>query len=190
VAGALSLSTLAALHGSYPALYARLTGRALPLVILAAASGLAVLILLSVGRLTGVRVVAALGVAAVIWGWGVAQYPVVLPATRITLASAGAPHSTLVAVVVVFIAAVLLIGPSFALLFLLQGRRLLRAEHAHGALSTGPSAASHPRGEHEPAPRRPAGGPSVGGRTPAEGVAAAVAFVRALASRHRNRRKS
>jgi cytochrome bd ubiquinol oxidase subunit II len=190
VAGALSLGTLAALHGSNPALYAHLTGRALPLVVVAAVCGLAVLILLSFGRLTGLRIVAALGVAAVIWGWGVAQYPVLLPGTRITLASAGAPHSTLVAVVVVFIAAVLLIGPSFALLFLLQGRRLLQAEHAHGALSTGPAAASHPAGGYMATPDRSSGAPSAGGRMATVGLAAAVAFVRALASRHRNRRKS
>jgi cytochrome bd ubiquinol oxidase subunit II len=77
-----------------------------------------------------VRVIAALGVAAVIWGWGVAQYPVLLPGTTITLSNAGAPHSTLVAVIVVFIAAVVLIGPSFALLFSLQGRRLLHSPEA------------------------------------------------------------
>src|SRR5690242_434737 len=40
VAGALSLAALAALHGSNPTLYARLTGRALPLVILAGVCGL------------------------------------------------------------------------------------------------------------------------------------------------------
>ena len=45
VAGALSLALLAELHGSNRALYDRLTGRALPLVILAAVCGLAVLAL-------------------------------------------------------------------------------------------------------------------------------------------------
>ena len=126
VAGALSLAALAELHGSNPALYARLTGRALPLVALAAACGLAVLILLAVGRLTGVRVIAALGVAAVVWGWGVAQYPVLLPGTGVTLSNAGAPTDTLVAIVVLFIVAALLIGPAFIVLYALQSRRLLR----------------------------------------------------------------
>jgi len=130
VAGALSLAALAALHGSDPALYARLTGRALPLVILAGVCGLAVLALLIAGRITGVRIagvriVAALGVAAVVWGWGVAQYPVLLPGTAVTLTNAGAPHATLVALIVLFIAAAAIIGPAFALLFTLQSRRLL-----------------------------------------------------------------
>ena len=61
--------------------------------------------------------IAALGVAAVVWGWGVAQYPVLLPGTTVTLSNAGAPQSTMVAIVVLFIVAVVLIGPSFALLF-------------------------------------------------------------------------
>ena len=132
VAGALSLATLAELNTSSPALYARLTGRALPLVIIAGVCGLAVVALLAAGRrgpgrhsLT--RVIAALGVAAVVWGWGVAQYPVLLPGTPVTLANAGAPHATLVALIAVFIAAVLLVGPSFALLFSMQSRRLLGA---------------------------------------------------------------
>ena len=75
----------------------------------------------------GVRVIAALGVAAVVWGWGVAQYPVLLPGTTVTLSNAGAPDSTLVALVVLFIVAVVLVGPSFVLLYSLANRRLLQA---------------------------------------------------------------
>jgi len=139
IAGALSLATLAELHTAAPALYARLTGRALPLVIIAGVCGLAVVALLAAGRRgpawhTLTRVIAALGVAAVVWGWGVARYPVLLPGTPVTLANAGAPHATLVALIVVAIAAALLVGPSFALLFSLQSRRLLGTGE-HGALT-------------------------------------------------------
>jgi cytochrome bd ubiquinol oxidase subunit II len=128
VAGALSLAALLELQNSNPALYARLTSRALPLVILAGACGLAVLALLTAGRPRGIRAIAALGVAAVVWGWGVAQYPVLLPGTAVTLTNAGAPDSTLVAIVVLFIAAVILVGPSFGLLYILQSRRVLGAD--------------------------------------------------------------
>jgi cytochrome d ubiquinol oxidase subunit II len=69
-------------------------------------------------------------VAAVVWGWGVAQYPVLLPGTAVTLTNAGAPQATLVALVVWSVVVVLVIGPSFALLFALQGRRLLHADEA------------------------------------------------------------
>jgi cytochrome bd ubiquinol oxidase subunit II len=139
VAGALSLAILAELNTSAPALYARLTGRALPLVVIAGVCGLAVVALLAAGRRgpgwqTLTRVIAALGVAAVVWGWGVARYPVLLPGTPVTLANAGAPHATLVALIVVAAAAVLLVVPSFALLFSLQSRRLLGTGE-HGTLT-------------------------------------------------------
>ena len=157
VTGALSLATLAELHGSDPALYGRLTGRALPLVIAAGLCGLAVLALLAAGRPRGVRVLAAAGVAAVIWGWGVAQYPVLLPGTDVTLSNAGAPHSTLVAVVVVFVAAVLIVGPSFALLFSMQGRRLLRADDDSGAaLALRPPPSAGPLARPRPTEAPPA----------------------------------
>ncbi len=159
VAGALSLATLAELHGSNPALYGRLTGRALPLVVLAGVCGLTVLILLTAGRLRGVRVLAALGVAAVIWGWGVAQYPVLLPGTNVTLTNAGATQVTFVALVVVAIAAVILVVPSFALLFTLQGRRMLGGDEqgtppaAGSRRNTGLPSAAHsgpPSPNHRP----------------------------------------
>ena len=142
MAGALSLAALAPLHGSNPALYGRLTGQALPLVILAGVCGLAVLALLAIRRFTVVRSIAALGVAAVVWGWGVAQYPVLLPGTAVTLTSAGAPPATLDALVVLFVIAVLLIGPSFALLYILQGRRLLGGEPAPAASTVKPANAT------------------------------------------------
>ncbi|HTU78986.1 MAG TPA: cytochrome d ubiquinol oxidase subunit II [Solirubrobacteraceae bacterium] len=134
LAGALSLAALAELRHSDHALFHQLTGRALALVLLAGACGLGVLALLALartrglralGRARGLRALAALGVAAVIWGWGVAQKPALLPRTGLTLADGAAPHGTLVALVGVFIAAVLLVGPSLMLLFWLHGRRLL-----------------------------------------------------------------
>jgi cytochrome d ubiquinol oxidase subunit II len=127
VAGALSLALLAELQSSNRLLYDRLTGRALPLVIVAALCGLITVALLNLRRLRlkEIRLVAALGVAAVIWGWGVAQYPVLLPGTAVTLSTAGAPPSTLDAIFVVFLIAVALLGPSFVLLYALQSRRLL-----------------------------------------------------------------
>jgi cytochrome d ubiquinol oxidase subunit II len=127
-AGALSLATLAVFHDSEVELYRGLTGRALPLVALAAACGVAVLALLARGRSRGLRVLSALGVAAVVWGWGVAQYPTLLPGTGLTLANGSAPHGTLVGVIVVFLAAVALVGPGFLLLYWLHGRQLLDAE--------------------------------------------------------------
>ena len=153
VTGALSLATLAELHSSNAALYGRLTGRALPLVIAAGLCGLAVLALLTAGRPGGIRVIAAAGVAAVIWGWGVAQYPVLLPGTAVTLSNAGAPHTTLVAIVVLFVVAVVIVGPSFALLFSLQHRCLLHTDDVGMVLATAP--ARQPLPPAEPLARPP-----------------------------------
>jgi cytochrome bd ubiquinol oxidase subunit II len=125
LAGALSLATLAELHHSNHALYHGLTGRALPLLILGAACGLVVLALLALGRSTALRPLSGIGVAAVVWGWGVGQYPTLLPGTGLTLANGSAPHATLVMLVAVFAAAGLLVVPGFLLLFRLHGRQML-----------------------------------------------------------------
>jgi cytochrome d ubiquinol oxidase subunit II len=172
IAGALSLGTLAELRSSNRALYDHLTGRALPLVILAGLCGLIVLTQLTVTRRTGVRAIAALGVAAVIWGWGVAQYPVLLPGTSVTLSNAGAPDSTLVGLIVVFIAAVVLIGPSFLLLFTMQGRHLLSADE--DPLTAGPP-------PPPPTPPRlpPPSAEPAGSRRAALGLVAVATLIRA-----------
>jgi cytochrome d ubiquinol oxidase subunit II len=181
VTGALSLATLLELRGSDQALFSPLTGRALPLVILAGLTGLAVLALLAAGRPRGIRVLAALGVAAVVWGWGVAQYPVLLPGTTVTLSNAGAPHATLVALVVLFAAIVLLVGPSFALLFALQGRQILRDGGELAPAAGLPGGALPPAGP----PRGPAGRAGPGSRVVALGLIAAGAVIRVISRRDR-----
>lgn len=128
VAGALSLATLAEVRHSDRLLFHRLTGPALPLVVMAAVCGLAVLALLAARQRLGLRVLSAVGVACVVWAWGVAQYPTLLPGTPLTLGNGSAPHATLVAMVAIFVAAVVLVGPALLFLFSLQHRRLLEAE--------------------------------------------------------------
>ncbi|HEX4220185.1 MAG TPA: cytochrome d ubiquinol oxidase subunit II [Acidimicrobiales bacterium] len=186
VAGALSLALLAELHSSSHGLYSHLTGRALPLVIVAGLCGLAVLALLSrSARLGPARVVAALGVAAVIWGWGVAQYPTLLPGTGLTLDNAAAPHSVLVALVILFIVVVVIIGPSFALLFSLQSRRVLQyVGQAALAGPTGPAPETERSGLVPPG--QPSSRPRPGLKDSVEG-AAMIALVLFLRRRRRGR---
>lgn len=86
-AGTLSLATLLELHSSRKTIFSGLAGRALPLVIIAATCGTAVLAMLTSGRPRGVRELASLGFAALVWGWGVAQYPTLLPGTSVTSAT-------------------------------------------------------------------------------------------------------
>ena len=79
-----------------------------------------------------------------------AQYPVLLPGTAVTLANAGAPQATLVALVVLSVVVVLVIGPSFALLFALQGRRLLHADEAEALPAVTSAGHTQPPADQSP----------------------------------------
>jgi cytochrome d ubiquinol oxidase subunit II len=120
IAGTLAAAGLAVLHTDAPGLFAGLTGRALPLVACSAAAGLASLALLGYRRFTLARVTAALAVTAVLWAWGVAQYPHLLPGLTVGQAAAG--HATLQATTISMAAGILLLLPSLAWLFLLFQR--------------------------------------------------------------------
>ena len=84
-------------------------------------AGAAVLVLLALDRIRLIRLLAALAVTAVIWGWALAQYPLLLP-PRLTIHDAAAPAGAEVTELVVVAIIVVLVGPSFALLFSLAQR--------------------------------------------------------------------
>jgi cytochrome d ubiquinol oxidase subunit II len=126
--GALSLAALLELRAANGPLFDRLTGAALPLVIVAGVCGVVVQAGLASRRLRGLRAVAWLGVAAVVWGWGIAQYPAVLPGTDLTVGNAGAPAATLATLLVVTAFALVVLPPSFLFLFRLQGRQMLGSD--------------------------------------------------------------
>ena len=75
----------------------------------------------AVGRPGWCRTLAGLAVAALVVGWGTAQYPVLL-GTHASLDEAAAPEPSLVALTVVFVIAGLLVVPSLALLYVLAQR--------------------------------------------------------------------
>ncbi|MFL5957893.1 MAG: cytochrome d ubiquinol oxidase subunit II, partial [Solirubrobacterales bacterium] len=68
--------------------------------------------------------VAALAVASVVWAWGVAQHPYMLPKT-LTVDQAAASNDTMVALLVIFGFALAIIGPALGLLFALSQRSAL-----------------------------------------------------------------
>jgi cytochrome bd ubiquinol oxidase subunit II len=129
VTGALAGATFAELSSSAPHVFAGLTGRSLPLVAVSIAAGMAVLGMLWLRwyHTAVLRLTAALAVAAVVFGWGLAQYPYLFP-TSLPLAAGSAPIATLVTEFVVAGLAILLVAPGFVLLYFLQQRRLLTAE--------------------------------------------------------------
>src|SRR5439155_15525669 len=75
------------------------------------------------------RPIAMLAVATVVIGWGVAQWPYILP-TSLRVSDAAAPDGTLGAMLLVFVLAALLILPSLAWLYSLDQRSALGAEGA------------------------------------------------------------
>ncbi len=127
VAGGLALVGYLVLAGDATHLHEHLGDRAFPLVIGSALAGLIALALLFRGSVRAARGFAVAAVASVVWGWGVAQWPYLLP-TSLTIEAGAAPHGTLVALVVVTVAAVVLIGPSLVLLYVLDQRNALELD--------------------------------------------------------------
>ena len=116
LAGALALAGIVVVRGDARPLFEELvSGRALPAVIVSALAGLATLALVYRRRFEAARYSAALAVAAVVAGWGLAQWPTILPGLDIR--HAAAPHDTLVAVVVAVLGGGAIVFPSLALLF-------------------------------------------------------------------------
>src|SRR5207302_5708591 len=120
-AGLLAAAGLAALHEDARTVYDGLTSSGLALVIASVLCGLAALGALVRGSATWPRPFAVAAVAAVVWGWGVAQHPYLLP-TSLKIDAAAAPNATLVSLAVVLGVAVLVVVPALALLYTLHQR--------------------------------------------------------------------
>jgi cytochrome d ubiquinol oxidase subunit II len=130
-AGAIALAGVFVLHSDARYVYDRLTDQALPLMILSALCGSGVIVLLVRGARRGLRPLAVGAVAGVVWGWGVAQFPYLLPET-LKISDAAAPSATLTAVLIVFGLAVLLVVPALGLLYTLSQRSMLLEGESEG----------------------------------------------------------
>jgi cytochrome bd ubiquinol oxidase subunit II len=138
LAGACAIAGLFALHAEARYVFDRLTSQGLPLVLVSVICGLGLLALLlgpagrddpdrrHAGRRL-LRPLAGGAVIAVIWGWGVAQFPYLLP-TSLKIGEAAAPGPTLTTIFIVFGAAAVLVLPSLGLLYTLSQRDLLEHE--------------------------------------------------------------
>jgi cytochrome d ubiquinol oxidase subunit II len=121
VAGALAVLALPVLAHDAPGLAADLVAGAPALVVLSAAGGLGSIAALAARRYRTARGLAALAVGAVVAGWGVAQYPVLVP-PGLTVAQAAAPAQTLPVTLGVLLAGFAVTLPALALLFAVFGR--------------------------------------------------------------------
>jgi cytochrome bd ubiquinol oxidase subunit II len=126
-AGVIAFAGIIVFHSDAHYLFDGLTSRALPLVIASALCGVGSLILLVRNATRGARILSIGAVATVMIGWGVAQWPYILP-TSLKVSQAAAPSGTLDAILVVFIAAAIIILPALGLLYTLDQKSLLAGE--------------------------------------------------------------
>ena len=125
--GAIAVVGIFVLREDATYVYDRLTSEALPLVIASAIFGIGALVAIRRGARLGARPLAVGAVVAVIWGWGVAQFPYLLP-TSLTISDGAGTGPTLTMVIVVFIVAALLVLPALGLLYTLTQRSLLQSD--------------------------------------------------------------
>jgi cytochrome d ubiquinol oxidase subunit II len=120
VTGLLVLAAIVPITRDAATLGEELTGRAAPLIAASAVAGTATLVLLARRRHGLARVTAAGAVAAVVVGWGVAQYPWLLTDEVTIAAAAGAPATLRALLIAVALAGVLVIPALAYLLKLTQ----------------------------------------------------------------------
>ena len=129
VAGVVAFAGIFVLRADARYLFDGLTSRALPLVIISAVCGLGSLWMLRRGSNKIARPLAIGAVASIVIGWGVAQWPYILPET-LKVSQAAAPDATLETILVVFVVAAVTILPSLGLLYYLDQRGELASEGA------------------------------------------------------------
>jgi cytochrome bd ubiquinol oxidase subunit II len=126
-AGVVAVAGIFVLHSDARYIYDGLVGEGLPLVLASGAFGVFALVLIRRRASRGIRPLAVGAVVAVIWGWGAAQYPYLLP-QKLTIADGAASSDTLTALLVVFGLALVVVVPSLALLYTLDQRSVLEEE--------------------------------------------------------------
>ena len=126
-AGIVAVAGVFVLRSDARFIYDGLLSEGLPLVLASAVFGTAALALLWRGARRGVRPLAVGAVVAVIWGWGAAQYPYLLP-TTLKVEDAAAASETLTALLVVFGVAAVVVVPALGLLYVLDQRTVLEED--------------------------------------------------------------
>jgi len=152
VTGVLAAVNLLLMQTSAPYVYNRLLGPALPLLVVSVVAGITALVLVALRRNVHLlRIASTVAVAAVVAGWGWAQYPWLLPESM-TLLQGAAPSASLWAELAVTGLAVLLVFPAFGWLYWLQQHGQLQ----HSETSESLRLATAAPGEPAAAPASPA----------------------------------
>jgi cytochrome bd ubiquinol oxidase subunit II len=123
VAGAVAVAGVFVLRADARPLFDDLTsGAGLAAMLVSAVAGVGTLVLVRAERYEPARVSAAIAVAAIVAGWGLAQRPELLPG--LTLEEAAAGHASLVALLIAIGVGLVVLVPSLVLLYglVLRGR--------------------------------------------------------------------
>jgi len=118
ILGAFSTLGLAIVANYASELWTGFLSKSLPLVAISTATGLISMLCVWKARYQFAAGAAALTVACVILGWGVAQYPLIVP-PNIDVDSAKGPESVLWAMIIVIAAGAVVLGPALGWLFYL-----------------------------------------------------------------------
>ena len=139
IAGAVAIAGLLVLRADARPLYDDLTsGAGLVALLVSAVAGAVTLALVRAERYEPARASAALAVAAIVAGWGIAQSPDLLPGLTVRAGAAG--HATLVALLISIGVGLVVLVPSLVMLFGLA---------LHGRFDTGgPVAQQRPAQRH------------------------------------------
>jgi cytochrome d ubiquinol oxidase subunit II len=135
VAGVLAVVAMPVLAHDAPGLASKLVSGAPLFVALSAAGGVGSIALLVRRHYRTARGCAAVAVGAVVAGWGVAQYPVLVP-PDLTLTEAAAPAQTLPVTFGVLVGGFAVTLPALALLYVIFARPPRGGAPAKAALAT------------------------------------------------------
>jgi cytochrome d ubiquinol oxidase subunit II len=125
--GAVAVAGLFVLDHDAHRLYVQLLHDGWPCIALSALAGVAALAATLRGSPALVRPLGVVAVAAVLAGWGVSQYPYLL-GTHLAIDAGAAPAATMSALAVIAVIALVLVGPSLVILFLLTARGRLEGD--------------------------------------------------------------
>ena len=118
---ALGAAALTALFFNQRQMFDRVVGRSWPLIALGVLALAATFLLGARGVVRGLRVAAAVGVAALVWTWAVAQYPYLLP-FELTIAQGAGATVTQRWLLAWFAVALVVLGPALFVLYRLDQR--------------------------------------------------------------------
>ena len=131
VTGVIAVAGIFVLRADAAYLADRLSGVALPIVLVSAACGVGTIVLhrgtTNLRAARAARLLAMGAVVAVVLAWAVGQWPYLLP-TSLKIADAAAPRGTLITITVVFAIAALTILPALGWLYWLDQHDFLEAE--------------------------------------------------------------